>query len=104
MSTQTPTINKSFQPKQLSENRTDQFVRVRVGNVELVMSTEHLSGVFQVSRQHRLTENNTILTMKGEFPVVSMSDVLQQNLNFKFDTFEGKALVAVETNGQTVLL
>lgn len=100
MSTQTPLINASTQPEKVAESRTDQFVRVRVGELELVMSTEHLSGVFQVSRQHRLTENNTILTLKGEFPVVSMNDVLQRSLNLKQESFEGKALIAVETDGQ----
>ena len=100
MSTETPTINAAFPTEQIAENKTDQFVRVRVGELELVMGTEHLSGVFQVSRQHRLTEDNTILTPKGEFPVVSMSEVLQQRLNLKPESFEGKALIAVESDGQ----
>lgn len=100
MSIQTPTLTESFFADHVSESKVDQFVRVRVGEVELVMDTKHLSGVFQVSRQHRLTDSGTVLTPKGEFPVVSLCDVLKQKLNLKFDAFEGKALIAVEFNGQ----
>ena len=100
MSTQAPIVNEAFDSEQFLETKKNQFVRVRVGEVELVMSTAHLSGVFQASRQHRLTENNTVLTPKGEFPVVSLNEVLQRQLNLQFSEFEGKALIAVETDGQ----
>lgn len=100
MSTQTPAVIESFQSENFSETKNNQYVRVRVGEVELVMSTKYLSGVFQASRQNRLTENNTVLTPKGEFPVVSLDKVLQKQLKLEFNEFEGKALIAVETDGQ----
>lgn len=104
MSTQTPTLNESFRSEVFSESGSNQFVRVRVGGAEFVMSTEYLSGVFQASRQHLLTDHNTVLTPKGEFPVVSMFDVFRNKLNLNIENFEGKALIAVETDGQISML
>ncbi|QEG21435.1 chemotaxis protein CheW [Mariniblastus fucicola] len=104
MLTQTPTLTEAFHPEQLSAGRSNQFVRVRIGEIELVMGTKYLSGVYQASRQHRLTENNTVLTPKGEFPVASLNDVLQQKLNLPITSFEGRALIAVGVDGQVGML
>jgi chemotaxis signal transduction protein len=75
----------------------DQYIRVRVGELELAMNTEHLSGVHQVSRQNRLTDKGTVLTSKGEFPVIQLGKILSQKLNRDIDYAGGKALIAVET-------
>jgi len=78
----------------------DQVVRISAGGIELTMNTENLSGVFQVSRQNRLTDRNTVLTSKGEFPVFILEDVLQQRLGIPKSGNQGQALVAVESGGQ----
>lgn len=68
-------------PKTPNQGQSDQFVRVRVGQLELTMDASHLAGVHQVSRQNRLTTNNTVLTQNGELPLVRLSNVLSQSLN-----------------------
>jgi len=82
----------------------DQYVRVRVGGLEFVMSTEHLSGVHQVSRQNRLTERGTVLTKEGEYPVVQLGQILSEKLNRKIEYAAGRALISVDFGGKTSML
>jgi len=105
MSPTPPTITDNFIPEALPTNAHAQFVRVRVAGLELLMNTDKLSGVFQLSRQHRLTENNTVITAKGEFPVISLAEVVSNRLQVSFkEEFEGKALIAVEHDGNISMI
>ena len=82
----------------------DQYVRVRLGKLELAMSTEHLAGVHQVSRQNRLTDNNTVLTAKGEYPLVKLGSVLGQQIDMPAGETPGRALIAVESGEKTRMI
>ena len=100
MSTTTPTKTDNFAQESLRNNVANQFVRVRVGGLELVMNTDVLSGVFQLTRQHVLTDHNTVITAKGEFPVVSLADLVSEKLSVTFDEEpRANALIAVEREG-----
>ena len=86
------------------ETTGDQYVRIRVGESELAIGTETLAGVFQVSNQNRLTGNGTVLTAKGEFPLVDLSKVLKEKLGIQVSGTEAQALVALENEGQMRML
>ena len=100
MSTTTPTSSSITSATAATVVRSDQFVRISAGGIELAMSTEHLSGVFQVSRQHRLTDRNTVLTSSGEYPAAILEDVLEQRFGIAKSGTPGQALVAIESQGQ----
>lgn len=82
------------------EDAYDQYVRIRVGELEFAIGTESLSGVFQVSNQNRLTGNGTVLTANGEYPLCDLAKILQENLGVEVDGTSAQALVALERDGQ----
>ncbi len=106
MSTTTPTTTTEiFTQESLANNVANQFVRVRVGGLELVMKTDVLSGVFQLSRQHILTDHNTVITAKGEFPVVSLAELVSQKLSSTFEEEpRANALIAIEHEGNISMI
>ena len=101
MSVSSPTFQSQSTTTAASTGISDnQCVRVRVGEMELAMNTESLSGIFQVSNQYRLTGNNTVLSAKGEFPVCDLKQLLQEKLGVAIGQTNPTALVSIETEGQ----
>ena len=100
MSVSTPTFQSQSTDAASTGVFNDQFVRVRVGELELAMNTECLSGIFQVSNQNRLTGNNTVLTSKGEYPVCDLKQLLEEKLGVVIGQTKPTALVAIESDGQ----
>lgn len=103
MSTQVPTIsNKPQAPA--SPTGVDQFLRVRVGDLEFVVNTDYVAGVYKISSAYILTDRNTILTPDGEFPAILLGDVVKEHFKMDPNVGDSLALVAVKHGDQTSML
>jgi len=100
MSTQTPAINDATQAAN-SPYGNSQYLRVRVGELEFVINTEHVSGVYMVSSQYALTDHDTVATIDGEFPVFSLGEVVKEKLNIDPSQGDCQALIAVKHGSET---
>lgn len=80
-------------------------VSVMVGGRELIMETDRLAGVYQLSRQQMENAGETVVTPKGEFPVVSLLERIRSTLGMRDATDDdSRALIAIEHNGSISML
>ena len=103
MSTQVPTISNNPQGS-ASSTGVDQFLRVRVGDLEFVVNTDYVAGVYKISSAYILTDRGTIMTPDGEYASLLLGDVVKQHFHMDPKVGDSLALVAVKRGNDTIML
>ena len=105
MTTTTPTTSTTdVAPLQTVGTQT--LVSVVAGGHELVMKTDHLVGVYQLSQEQLESANRgKIETRGGDVPVVDLSKVVDDCLGLKPQTESvERALITIEYDGKVAML